>query len=234
MSFIVRFICCGATKTVKEEDEKPEDNTGYNSPRFGHQNSNDISPPSKSQDQTKNVSNFTTFNNVVPQSENGETQQEQQPRRKTSESRIAALAREKNLTLNTARGESKAKANSELIHQVHNISVMSIAAAGEENNEGGNETGTFHHKSEEDPSIVLNKMKSDPSINNSTEKPKAVLKGGMAMRKLDRNRESVSPGLSTENIFQDKKLSKKQTGKREVLNSTPIMKSSTVSSIKQV
>ena len=87
-------------------------------------------------------------------------------------------------------------------------------------------TATFFHEnssSNADHTLDLSKGKTEEEGKDRSK----LLKSGVVLKKLGRRNEATSPGLSDKNLF-ELSHGAKQHSKREVLNSTPIMRSSTL------
>lgn len=232
MSFVLRFICCASAKAVKEEEkdeERHSDQQSERSPRFGQPSKdNVIEIPNKSPDDT---TSFTAITDNTRKNQSNSDRDAQRANSFTPELRPSLFTKDKSSTWQS-HTEDKYKMNSDPPQEVNNISVMSIQP--EENPEGtSRNTGTFNHKSEERKSIGLAKFKSETSVPMTQPTSANVLKGGVVMKKVDRSRENQSTGLSEENIFQAR-AGKRRASKREDLNSTPILKSATLSTIKHI
>lgn len=224
MSCFIRFICCGGTKNVKQDEIKFEEGNEIVSPRFGGSQIEDNTPKQPglgAKDEinylfTGNSHYSTKSDNIRPQSLfQGDTKKNY---RETDPRSFNSLPKENDLVVNPDKDE-KTKRGSDNPVDLHNISLMSMQV---EEGQKGN-TASFNFRSEDELTLSLKQIRSDGSPSVAQRRPTAMLKGGVIMQKVDRSRDSLSKGLSTENIFKTNSQPKKEA-KREVLNSTPLMK----------
>lgn len=226
MSFILRFICCASTKNIdKDEDKIEEKDDGMVSPRFGMP-TNDASPNQKNPSANKDDSSHSgasacstksgqTFQKAMTHQQQGATTKKNSWDGAT---KFAADVKEGELNMKLEKQESNNN-GTEAVQDANNVSLMSIQLEGGSPEDGVKREGS--RSNNKDNALDFHKVRSENSI--PPEKKTAIIKGGMTMQKLDRRNENKSRGLSEENIFQPRNLSKKGT-KREVMNSTPIMK----------
>ena len=238
---ILRFLCCANTKNVDEGEELPERKPSKGnsrdevvSPRFGGISNNVQPQTSKQQNQvSKEENNYTAVSFVSTKSDqirkdakpHSDILEDSKKMSYSANSRNAVPSRDKNST-SVSNRQATPKRSTEAAQDANNFSLMSIQI---EDNYTENEK-KFTYKSEDLWSLGSNQTRPDEVTPKS--KNMAVLKGGVVMKKLDRSHENKSHGLSTENIFESRPRPQTKSGKREDLNSTPVMRSGTSSKLK--